>query len=416
MESKWLCRTYVLKVASRCNLNCSYCYMYNKGDSSWRSQPKVMSEQTVIRLLERIKEHYGVCTTPEPVVLSFHGGEPLFAGTDFFRFFIQKAKEILLPAGIHPNFTIQTNATLIDEEWCEIFYENVFDIGISLDGKKEINDIHRVYHNGKGSYDDVMQGVEQVKSYRNLEDGMGFLVVVNIDADPTETYEFFKQLGSLDFLLPDYTHDDKDSRISNDQTAYADWMIKVFDLWFKDPDRPGIRYFASLVESILGGSGGADTMGDRYNDILVIETNGSYEAVDALKICGEGFTKAGTNVATESIEEALQTDLASLYQRSHKVLSEQCQNCKIQQVCGGGYLPHRYSKSNGFNNPSVYCNDLLKLITHIQNTLLDAISEEVLEKTEVRKITYQEAKAHLDQTPDSTTEPEELTQFAHSQT
>lgn len=390
--------------------------MYNKGDTSWRSQPKVMSEETVLRLLERIVEHYGVCSPPEPVILSFHGGEPLFAGTDFFRFFIEKAKEILLPAGIQPSFSIQTNATLIDEEWCQIFYDDYFDIGISLDGKKEINDIHRLYHNGKGSYDDVIKGVQQVKSYQNLEEGMGFLVVVNIDGDPVETYEFFKQMGSFDFLLPDFTHDDKDSRIGKDQTAYADWMIKVFDQWFRDPDRPGIRYFGSLVESILGGNGGADTMGDRYNDILVIETDGSYEAVDALKICGEGFTKANTNVASESIEEALQTDLASLYQRSHKVLSEQCQHCKINSVCGGGYLPHRYSKNNGFNNPSVYCNDLLKLITHIQNTLLDVISEDVLEKTEVTKITYQEAKAHLKQAPDSTSEPRELTQFAHPQT
>jgi len=416
MDPKWLCRTYVLKVASRCNLNCSYCYMYNKGDSSWRSQPKVMSEQTVIRLLERIREHYGECSPPEPVVLSFHGGEPLLAGPDFFRFFIQKAKEILLPAGIQPRFTIQTNATLIDEEWCEIFYEDYFDIGISLDGKKEINDLNRVYHNGKGSFDDVLDGVKQVKSYRNLEEGMGFLVVVNIDADPVETYEFFKSLGSFDFLLPDYTHDDKDPRIGPRQTAYADWMIQVFDAWLRDPGRPGIRYFASLVEAILGGDGGADVMGDRYNDILVVETDGSYEAVDALKICGEGFTKAGTNVASESISEALKTDLASLYQRSHKVLSKQCQHCKIQEVCGGGYLPHRYSKQNGFDNPSVYCNDLLKIITHLQNSLLDIISDEVLDQTEVRRISYEEARAHLDQAPDTPVEQTELTQFAHSQT
>ncbi|HHG84648.1 MAG TPA: radical SAM protein, partial [Bacteroidetes bacterium] len=70
----WLCRTYVIKIASRCNLNCSYCYMYNKGDNSWRSQPKVMSEETVVQLLHRIIEHYGPNPMYKFVTLSFHGG------------------------------------------------------------------------------------------------------------------------------------------------------------------------------------------------------------------------------------------------------------------------------------------------------------------------------------------------------
>lgn len=412
MNEEWLCRTYVLKVASRCNLNCSYCYMYNKGDNSWRSQPKVMSDQTVVHLLERIKEHYGPGEGKRHVVLSFHGGEPLFASKEFFRFFIAKANEILPPAGIQPLFSIQTNATLIDEEWCEIFYDNNFDIGVSLDGKKEINDQYRVYHNGKGSYDDVMKGIEQIRAYKDLSDGMGFLIVVNHEADPHETYDFFKQFGSFDFLLPDYHHDEKSELVGEGKTTYAEWMIKVFDRWFHDPDRPRIRYFDGLVESILGGNYGVDTLGDVHNDLIVIETNGGYEAVDALKICGDGFTKAGANVATESIDEALQTDLANLYQRSHSMLAAKCEQCLIKQVCGGGYLPHRYSKAKGFNNPSVYCTDLMKLITHVQNSLLDAIPEEVLSLTDVRKITFEEAARHVSDIAHSPSHLDELIQFA----
>lgn len=390
-----VCRAYVVKIASRCNLNCSYCYMYNKGDNSWRTQPKVMSRETIRRFLLRVREHHAAHPELKQTQFNFHGGEPLLAGVEVMQYFVDQAKEILDPLGIAIRFTVQTNGILINEEFCRFFYDNDFVVGISLDGPQAVNDANRVYHNGKGSFDDVIKGIEAVESYKDLAYRMGFIMVVNREGDPGELYEFYKQFGAFDFLLPDYTHDDKEDGVGHGQTHYADWLIDLFNRWFDDPDRPVIRFFSGIIEAVLGGDVSVDTIGQRKNELLVIETNGDYEAVDTLKICGEGFTKAGANVRNSTINEALETELASLFYESHQNVAEKCRQCPINQVCGGGYLPHRFSKQNGFNNPSVYCSDLMKLITHIQNRILEFIPKEVLAKTSVVPITFEEVQAQL---------------------
>ncbi|QTE21987.1 hypothetical protein J3359_14380 [Polaribacter cellanae] len=368
--------------------------MYNKGDTSYKNQPKVMSKETVDQFLNRVKDHFTKRDINDNPIFSFHGGEPLLAGKDFFKYFVSKANEVLLSVNIQPVFTVQTNGTLIDDEWCKLFHDNNIFVGISIDGEKKNNDENRIYHSGKGSYDDVIKGLNRVLNYKDLGLRTGVLSVINLEADPIETYLHFKRLGikSFDFLLPDYIYDEIEIiKTESKNISYSSWLIKMFDYWIKDRDQPRIRFFNGMIDAILGGDFANDTLGEMGNELLVIETNGGYEAVDVLKICGEGFTKEGANVFNSSVDEALQTDLANLYHQSHKILNEKCQKCLIQKVCGGGYLPHRYSKKNGFDNPSVYCEDLMCLITHIQNTVLDLIPSNLMKQVEVRKITYEEA-------------------------
>jgi uncharacterized protein len=164
---------------------------------------------------------------------------------------------------------------------------------------------------------------------------------------------------------------------------------------------------------ILGESVATDTYGVEKNETLVIETNGSIEAVDVLKICGDGFTKAGANVLTHGFEEAMQTELAKLYYLSHSILCKKCLSCPVNEICGGGFLPHRYSKKNGFNNPSVYCNDLLKLISHIQNAVFDQMPASLLESAGVQKLTYEDALSIIDEEMKRMDEPDYATQLEY---
>src|SRR5215471_13169919 len=137
-------RTFILKVASRCNLNCDYCYMYNKGDLSYIRQPKRMSSLVSSAMLNRVQKY---CTDHgmQEVEFVFHGGEPLLAGKRFFREFVCEAKRLLSPA-VTPIFNMQTNGTLLDQDWLDLLIELKIGFGISLDGPKEINDSHRVDH------------------------------------------------------------------------------------------------------------------------------------------------------------------------------------------------------------------------------------------------------------------------------
>jgi uncharacterized protein len=125
-----------------------------------------------------------------------------------------------------------------------------------------------------------------------------------------------------------------------------------------------------------------------------------------LKICGDGFTKTKANVRTHGFEDAMQTPLGSLYREANAKVAKKCSVCPVMEVCGGGYIPHRYSSSNGFNNPSVYCNNLLKLITHIQNKVMDSLPPEFIEAGGAEKLSYEEALEIIAYEMANTAEPE----------
>ncbi len=388
------CSALVVKIASRCNLNCTYCYMYNMGDQSYLGQPKLMSEETVTNLLHRIKNHCDLHNIEKFWVI-FHGGEPLLAGPDFIRNFVESANMVL--ADVEMRFAVQTNGILLTKEFCELFHELNITIGISLDGTPERNDKYRINHAGKGSYDEIVKGVEIAKN-SPLKDRLGTLCVVDASSDPLATYNHFRELDiyNIDFLLPDSNYETPPPlkpQNSIDNTPYADWLITIFDQWYEDGrNRINVRIFDDIINLILGKDITSEVLGSSKNEVLVIETDSSIESVDVLKICGNGFTKDKANVLHDELDEALKTDLATKYNLSHKQLAPKCENCLVKDICGGGYLPHRYKQENQFDNPSIYCSDLMKLITHIQNKVLAQLPKELLEEAGVEMLTYEDAQ------------------------
>jgi uncharacterized protein len=137
---------------------------------------------------------------------------------------------------------------------------------------------------------------------------------------------------------------------------------------------------------ILGEFKGDELIGKRKNGAITIETNGDIEIVDPLRICGNGFTRNNLNVLRNEIEEIESYPLFQLYYHSHEKLCKQCLNCPIQNVCGGGYLGHRFSNDNKFDNPTIYCTDITKLISHIQSDVLRRLPKSVIEKLNLEPI------------------------------
>jgi uncharacterized protein len=208
----------------------------------------------------------------------------------------------------------------------------------------------------------------------------GVLTVIDPEIDPTELYRFYRSLGvtSVDFLLPDAHYGNPPLKLTprGSATPYADWLIEVFDLWFDEGDASfHIRIFENIIDLIFCDERSTDYLGGRPNGILVIETDGGMEPVDVLKICGEGFTKLGYNVLSESIADITIAPLLRKYQEGAAALCAECRACHIAAVCGGGYLPHRFSPTNGFDNPSIYCQDLMKLIIHIRSRIVASLPE-----------------------------------------
>ncbi|MFD1001683.1 radical SAM protein [Ohtaekwangia kribbensis] len=393
------CSAIVIKVASRCNLNCTYCYMYNMGDETYRKQPKFMRDEVVDALLLRIRNHCQEHNL-ESFIIVFHGGEPLLAGHEFYRKFVAKANS-MLSEHVRVRYSVQTNGVLLDDEWCKLFGElNVY-VGVSLDGTPAQNDKFRIDHSGRGSYNNIVKGLQVALNSTDLRERPGVLCVVDAASDPVETYNHFKTIGArdIDFLLPDANYEKPSpgkEDIGSVSAPYGDWFIKIFEYWYNDPkDRVSIRFFRHIIHGLLGKDFVSEQIGGGNNEVLIVETNGSIETSDILKICGDGFTKDNSHVFTTELSEALETDLVKMYNLSHKQLCAKCQRCPIVEICGGGFLPHRYSKENAFNNPSIYCYDLLKIITHIQNRIIESLPAEVLEESGISAIAFEEAVAIL---------------------
>ena len=373
------CATAVVKVASRCNLNCSYCYMYNMGDETWRSQPALMSAATVDALIGRVAEHCRFHALAR-FRFGFHGGEPLLAKPAFYRRFVGQARA-RFPDGSTPLFSMQTNGVLLTPAWARLLADLGVSVGVSLDGPRAVNDRQRVDHRGRGSFDAVRRGWDSAVA-AGLRPGI--LTVVDVEADPLETYAFLKEMAPrvVDFLLPEANWDRPPPGAAPDLTRHADWLLAVFEAWAAEPAPPfRIRLFEHIVAAVVGLGGRLDALGPSLNEVLVIETDGAIEPVDVLRACRSGITRTPRNVRTDSLDAALGDEMADLYHHSNRRLCAVCDGCRVKAVCAGGYLSHRFSEARGFENPSVYCRDLLKLISRIQAWTVDALPVEVVDAT-----------------------------------
>ncbi|NAW51607.1 radical SAM protein [Elizabethkingia argentiflava] len=379
------CQSLILKVASRCNLNCTYCYVYNQDDKSYIIQPKFMSGEIVDAVINKVYNH---CRDNhiEEFLFVFHGGEPLLLKPAFYNTFVEKCN-LKFKNKIKIHYTIQTNATLLNDEWCLLFKELKIQIGISIDGTKKYNDKFRLYKNGKSSFPDVITGIKNAFNYKYHKESLGLLCVINPTMDPLELYSFIKTMGvkNIDFLFPYVTHDQE---LKNLETEYSDWLINIFNEWYKDNNKINIRMFNGFISSLFGEEYPTDLFGNFENGLLVIETNGEIEPVDYLKVCGEKFTKTGLNILKHEISMVSDSKLINFYYHSHKKLTHKCNQCIIKEICGGGNLAARYSKKNGFDNSSVFCKDFLKLILHIQNVVFSEIPKEILKKENIEIINY----------------------------
>lgn len=398
MGNSFRIRNVAIKIASRCNINCKYCYIYNRGDYSYKEQPKFMSPEVYQELINKI-QLYCFQNELNSFQVYLFGGEPLLAGKEYITTLVNAFRDILEP-DIKVTFAMQTNGILLDEEWLNILDELDIGFGISLDGTKEVNDANRVDFKDQGTYDKVISNVELMKARRQYPSFLSFL---NINYDPVKTYQHFKSIGanSVDFLFPDanfynlpqaLTHTEDAYDWNN--TPYGDWYISLFDQWFYDKNpKPRVRFLHYLLQIILGNDIGYDLAGVQPTQLVMIESNGDIEAVDDLRVCGDGFTKSKMNLFTHSLEDAEQQELIKLHNSSKDKLARQCMVCPAKEICGANYLPTRYGKKNGFNNPSIYCPDLLKIITHVRNAVIAELHKAGSELAdEMQPVSYEEAR------------------------
>ncbi|BCJ58375.1 hypothetical protein Jiend_17970 [Micromonospora endophytica] len=357
---------FILKVHSRCNLACDYCYMYELADRRARTDPPLMSPEVFDHTCRRLAEHvhtHGLAAAR--IVL--HGGEPLLAGAPALARMAERLRAAVSPASAR--ISVQTNGTLLDERALAVLAEAGVLVGVSLDGDRRSNDRHRRYASGRGSFDAVERALRLLAG--RPEAYAGILCVVDLDADPRGTYQALlaHRPPMVDFLLPHANWETPPRRVGPAEGGYGRWLADAFDAWYDAPVRlTRVRLFEELLNLLLGGQSRTESVGLSPVAAVVVNTDGGYEQVDTLRSSYPGAVDTALTVFDDTFDDVLRHPAVAIRQAGVAALAAECRRCPVHQVCGGGNYPHRY-RAGSFTNPSVYCADLRLLIAHVSSRL-----------------------------------------------
>jgi uncharacterized protein len=322
-----------------------------------------MSAGVLRQLLRRLEEHIVKYSFAEfPLILP--GGEPLLWGIENFHRIAAGCEAISARTGCEIPIAVTTNGILIDEAWLNCFEAHDIAVAISLDGPAHIHDIHRHTFQGTGTHAAVERAARMLVA-RHISTSA--LAVCNPEHDPKEYFDFFASCGipHYDIMIPDATVDESPPHI-------ASFYKGLFDLWLEaNRHEPSIniRIITDMVSALLGNDAPTEGVGYKPVELCTVMTDGSVEAHDVLRIAGDGVTQTTFNIFEHAIDDIRNEPLWKEAREASINLCEKCRQCKFMNACGGGYLPHRFSKKNGYNNPSTYCEDLYATFEHIASVL-----------------------------------------------
>ena len=353
--------SFLIKPASSlCNLRCRYCFYADEAAKRNCADMGCMTEATAELLL---REAFALTAPPGAVHFLFQGGEPTLAGLGFFRFFVSRARA-LCPPGVKLSFSLQTNATLLDEAWARFLREERFLVGISLDGTAAIHNAHRVDAMGKGSWNRAKKGLELL--LREKVSVNALCVVTGICArSPQKVYQSLKALGfsHMQFIACldplDETPGSRPWSLRPD--AYGSFLCRLFDLWYSDWQRGSyhsIRLFEDHVRLLLGeGSSTCATCG-QCGGHLVVEGDGSvypcdFYALDAWKMGVLG---------QQSLRDMIEGEVFRRFLLEGQRRPEACSACGGQALCAGGCRRDRIRTADGMHN--IYCSAFRRLFDH----------------------------------------------------
>lgn len=350
---------FVVKVTSRCDLACDHCYVYDDPQQAWARQPVRMEPATAGLVATRIAEYAGRHGLDRVAVI-LHGGEPLLLGEARLRPLFAVLRSTI-GAVTRLDLHMQSNGILLTPELCETLVEHGVGVGVSLDGDRLANDRHRRYANGRSSHSRVLRGLELLRRPEFHSAYSGILCTIDVDNDPVRVYEALRDEAPprIDFLLPHATWDRPPPG-----RGYAEWLLRIYDRWQADGRPVSIRLFESIHSLERGGPSGTESLGVDNPMVAVLETDGTWELPDSLKTISGDAPYTGLDVRRHSVDDFVR-HVDGLRDGTDEPPTA-CRACPLVATCGGGLLAHRFGRGNGFDNPSVYCADLARLIVGIR--------------------------------------------------
>ena len=338
---------------AHCNLACKYCYYLEKNKLYPTAQRHLMSDE----MLEQFTREYIEAQTMNQVLFTWHGGEPLLRSIDFYRKVLSLQQKYA--GGRRIDNVIQTNGTLLTDEWCEFFAQNHWLVGISIDGPQPDHDHYRLTAAGKPSWKKVMQGIKLLKKHGVEWNAMAVVNAYNAN-HPLEFYRFFKENGCqfLQFTpiverLTRHEDDrtlaslaDKDEiSLSEASVAPEQWgyfLCAIFDEWVrKDVGRIFVEIFDCTLANWMGISPGICAYSKECGHAGVMEHNGDVYSCDHFVF---PEYKLG-NIRDLSLIDMLYGEQQQEFSRlKHSSLPRQCKECDMEFACHGECPKNRFMK------------------------------------------------------------------------
>ncbi|MDD4009797.1 MAG: anaerobic sulfatase-maturation protein [Fermentimonas sp.] len=379
-------------VSSKCNLDCDYCYYLEK-ENLYKKKNQVMSEE----LLERFIKQYIDSQTMPDIMFTWHGGETLMRPLSFYKKAVELQKKYA--NGRNIDNSIQTNGTLLNDEWCKFFKENNFLVGISIDGPKDFHDEYRRDKMGRPSFHRVMKGIELLKKHEVEFNCMAVVNDYNVDY-PLEFYRFFKDIGCqyIQFTpiverLRKKDHADNISLLKlatakeGDHEAdlapytvpadkWGDFLCTIFDEWVKeDVGKIFIQIFDSTLANWVGENPSVCTMAKTCGHAGVMEFNGDVYSCDHFVF---PEYRLG-NIYNETLTSMMYSDEQQTFGNDKfDKLPQQCRECDVLFACYGECPKNRFIKDRYGNTGLNYlCKGYYKFFKHVM-PYMDFMKKELL--------------------------------------
>ena len=345
-----------------CNLNCDYCYYLDKRQLYPQGETFRMPDDV---LEQYIVQHIAAWPDSE-IHFSWHGGEPTILGLDYFRKIVALQRRHR-PSRYRITNGIQTNGTLLDDDWCRFLAAEGFAVGLSLDGPQEMHDQHRRSRDGKPVYEETMRGYDLLRRH-----GVACEILCVVNAHnvqyPTGVYGFFKQLGAqyISFLplverQPESKGGVTDRTVPAD--AWGDFLCTIFDEWMaRDIGQLKVQIFEEAARPAFGQDHTLCIFKKTCGGVPVVEHNGDF-------YCCDHFVDAAHhlgNILTAPLVELLESPEQKAFgQGKLDTLPRYCQTCAVRAMCNGGCPKNRFIDTpDGEGGLNFLCAGYQRFFTH----------------------------------------------------
>ena len=335
-------QVFVKPAGAACNLACRYCYYLGKGPLGLAEAPARMPDDL---LEDYIAQH--IAASPDEIIrFSWHGGEPTLLGVDYFRKIVE-IQRTYRPVGRTIANGIQTNGTLLDEEWGRFLAAEGFAVGLSLDGPRELHDLHRLTRDGQSTFDETMRGYEILRRHGVPTD---ILCVVSSSTAgrPAEVYGFFKTIGAsyVTFLPLVEPRPDEPGGVSPETVptdAWGDFLCAVFDEWVSgDIGRIKVQIIEEAARTAFGQEHSLCIFRPVCGDIPVVERNGDVYSCDHFVDVEHRVGNILETPLVDLVESPAQRafGLAKLER-----LPRVCRACDVRVMCNGECPKNRFARA-----------------------------------------------------------------------